>query len=141
MSKNYNTRTASLKATIADIRNLDAKQINLDGKNILDYISDSEFNSYDTRDPELKNDELDIWNTEISLSDNNHIEVKPFEHGISYSLDTEEISSLEGVTESQYNTLRTAVKVIDDEVLGENDEHIMYWQTDGLKYGDGIFSY
>ena len=39
MSKNYNTKTASLKATIADIRNLDAKQIdaeniNLQGKDI-----------------------------------------------------------------------------------------------------------
>lgn len=39
MSKNYNTKTASLKATIADIRNLDAKQIDaekikLQGKDI-----------------------------------------------------------------------------------------------------------
>ena len=32
MAKNFNTRTASLKATIADIRNLDVKQ--LDAENI-----------------------------------------------------------------------------------------------------------
>jgi hypothetical protein len=51
MSKNYNTRTASLKATIADIRNLDAKKIVLAGKDVLDRISDAEFTSYDTRDP------------------------------------------------------------------------------------------
>jgi uncharacterized protein YmfQ (DUF2313 family) len=78
--KNYTTKTAALKATVADIRNLDAKKISLDGKNILDYISDSAFNSYDTRDPQLKNDELDIWNTAISLSEEGHIEVKPFSH-------------------------------------------------------------
>ena len=76
----YTTKTAALKATKADINKLDAKKLLLNGKNILDYISDSEFDSYDTRDPQLKNDELDIWNTEISLSDNGHIEVKPFEH-------------------------------------------------------------
>ena len=79
-TKNYTTKTAFLRATKADVRTLDTKKLFIDGKNILDYISDSEFDSYDTRDPQLKNDELDIWNTEISLSDNGHIEVKPFEH-------------------------------------------------------------
>ena len=78
MGKNFTTKTASIKATHADVRKLDAKEIKLKDKNILDYIKDSEFNNYDTRDPQLKNDELDIWNTEISLSDNGHIEVKPF---------------------------------------------------------------
>ena len=134
MAKNYNTRTASLKATIADIRNLDAKQINLDGKNILEYISDSEFNSYDTRDPQLKNDELDIWNTAISLSDNGHIEVKPKEHGIKSG----DGYIYEGITESQEYILKTAVKVIDGEVLGDDDTHLMYWQTNGLTSGIGL---
>ena len=138
MSKNYTTDTASLKATIADIRRLNGKEISLNGKNILDYISDSEFNSYDTRDPQLKNDELDIWNTKISLSDNGHIEVKPHVHSILLDFDTYE-TTLEGITESQYRTLETAVKIIDNEVLGANDEHIMYWQTDGLTRGDGLF--
>ena len=78
--KNYTTKTAALKATVADVRNLDAKKISLDGKNILDYIDESSFDSYDTRDPQLKNDELDIWNTKIGLSEEGHIEVKPFPH-------------------------------------------------------------
>ena len=117
----YTATTAALKATKADVRNLNAQEIKLKDKNILDYIKDSEFNSYDTRDPQLKNDELDIWNTEISLSDNGHIEVKPLEH------------TNEQMTDGQKELLlNSAVKVIDNEVLGENDEHLMYWQTDGL---------
>ena len=138
MSEKFITNTASLKATIADIRNLDAKQIKLKGQNILDYIKEAEFDSYDTRDPQLKNDELDIWNTEISLSEEGHIEVKPHTHTVLGNLDTLEIT-LEGMTDSQLATLRTAIKVIDNEVLGENDEHIMYWQTDGLIKGNLIF--
>ena len=139
MATNYTTKTAALKATKADINKLDAKKMLLNGKNILDYISDSEFNSYDTRDPQLKNDELDIWNTEISLSDNGCIEVKPHVHGMRViDFESEEIT-FEGITETQTETLRTAVKVIDNEVLGENDEHIMYWQTDGLTDGDYMF--
>lgn len=121
MAKNYNTRTASLKATIADVRVLDAKEMSLNGKNILDYISDSEFDSYDTRDPQLKNDDLDIWNTSISLSEEGHIEVKPDEH--TYEEMTDEQKEL---------LLNSAAKVIDNEVLDTNGNHLMYWQTDGL---------
>jgi len=128
-TNNYTTRTASLRATIADVRVLDAKKMNLDGKNILDYISDSEFDSYDTRDPQLKNDELDIWNTEISLSEEGHIEVKPLSH------------TKTNITSDQKNTIKTALKVIDNEVLGADDEHIMYWQTDGLTDGNSMFYY
>lgn len=128
MSRIYTTKTPSLKATIADVRILDVKKLTLNGKNILDYISDSEFNSYDTRDPQLKNDELDIWNTEISLSEEGHIEVKPFEHYY-YSTNS-----------TQDTTLKSAVKVIDNEVLGADDAHLMYWQTDGLMSGDYMFN-
>lgn len=127
MATNYTTKTAALKATKADINKIDAKKMLLNGKNILDYISDSEFDSYDTRDPQLKNDELDIWNTDIGLSEEGHIEVKPFEH----TKDT--------ISSTQSTTLKSAVKVIDNEVLGANDEHIMYWQTDGLIDGSSIF--
>ena len=128
----------NLSATYADVRKLDVKKINLKGKNILEYIKDSEFNSYDTRDPQLKNDELDVWNTEISLSKEGHIEVKPHVHSVLYVEDTDE-TTLEGVTESQIETLNTAVKVIDNKVLGANDEHIMYWQTDGLTIVNSMF--
>ena len=119
----YTTKTAALKATKADINKLDAKKMLLNGKNILDYISDSEFNSYDTRDPQLKNDELDIWNTEISLSDNGHIEVKPFEHNYSYLSNTGKLEITRG---------SSCVHVIDNEILDANNEHVMYWQTDGF---------
>jgi hypothetical protein len=128
MATNYTTKTAALKATKADINKLDAKKMLLNGKNILDYISDSEFNNYDTRDPQLKNDELDIWNTEISLSDNGHIEVKPLEHDYDTTVSTQSI-------------IRSAVKVIDNEVLGTDDAHLMYWQTDGLTNGGWLFNY
>ena len=126
--KNYTTKTAALNAVTVDTRILDSKKIVLNGKNILDYISDSEFNSYDTRDPQLKNDELDIWNTEISLSDNGHIEVKPFEH--TYKEMTDEQKEL---------LLNNAIQVIDNEVLDADGNHLMYWQTDGLTNGLGIF--
>ena len=139
MATNYTTRTAALKATKADINKLDAKKMLLNGKNILDYISESEFNSYDTRDPQLKNDELDIWNTEISLSEEGHIEVKPLEHTIIMDQETF-VYTYSGLTENQHNTLKTATKIIDNEVLGENDEHIMYWQTDGLTDGITMFA-
>jgi hypothetical protein len=72
----------------------------------------------------LKNDELDIWNTEISLSDNDHIEVKPFEH--TYEEMTDEQKEL---------LLNSAARVIDNEVLDTNGNHLMYWQTDGLTNG------
>ena len=127
MATNYTTNTAALKATKAVINKIDAKKMLLNGKNILDYIGESGFDSYDTRDPQLKNDELDIWNTAISLSDNGHIEVKPFEH------------TIETISSTQTTTLKSAVKVIDNEVLGANDEHIMYWQSDGLTNGNGMF--
>ena len=125
---------AHLSSTQADVRILnakvvDAKQIKLKDKNILDHIKEAEFNSYDTRDPQLKNDELDIWNTEISLSEEGHIEVKPLEH------------SFETISSTQSTTLQSAVKVIDNEVLGENDTHLMYWQTDGLTNGNTMLGY
>ena len=119
--KLYTTSTAALKATSADIRILDAKKIKLKGKNILDYIKESEFTNYDTRDPQLKNDEVDIWNTEISLSEEGHIEVKPLEHTYYEMTDGQEEL-----------LLNSAVKVIDNEVLDANGNHLMYWQTDGL---------
>ena len=117
----YTTKTAALRATKADINKIDAKKMLLNGKNILDYISDSEFNSYDTRDPQLKNDELDIWNTKISLSEEGHIEVKPLEHTL---------GSI--ISNTRKSTLYKAAKIINNEVLDTNNNHLMYWQTGGL---------
>ena len=74
MSKNYNTRTASLKATIADIRNLDAKKIdakniNLKNKNILEYIEENVptiKHSQDTRETVYEND---LWGQWVETKD------------------------------------------------------------------------
>ena len=126
----YTTKTAALRATKADINKIDAKKMLLNGKNILDYISDSEFNSYDTRDPQLKNDELDIWNTKISLSEEGHIEVKPFEH------------TWETISSEQKNELRNyAGHIINNEVLTRGNNHEMYWQTEGLTDGSMMFQF
>ena len=75
MSKNYNTRTASLKATIADIRKLDAKKIFLDNKNILEYIEESTptiTHSKDTRETVYEND---LWGQWVETKDDGTIVV------------------------------------------------------------------
>lgn len=131
MSDKYTTETASIKATIGKFRKLDTDKLTIKGQDISELIGTgggdggNGFDSYDTRDPQLKNDELDIWNTAISLSDNGHIEVKPLEHS--------------SISSTQKTTLKSAVKVIDNEVLGTNDGHLMYWQTDGLTSGTTMF--
>ena len=126
MSDLYTTRTANLRATKADFGKIDSKRIDLNGKDILDYISDSEFDSYDTRDPQLKNDELDIWNTAISLSEEGHIEVKPFEH------------TIQSLSSNKKYYIGRSAKIIDNEALDYYDNHIMYWQTDGLTDGSSL---
>ena len=72
---------------------------------------------------------MDIWNTAISLSEEGHIEVKPHVHSVICNEETNWQDIYEGMTKPQHDILKTAVKIIDNEVLGENDEHIMYWQT------------
>ena len=61
MSRIYTTKTPSLKATFADIRNIGAKNITLNGKNILDYIKDATptvKHASDTRETVTEND---LW--------------------------------------------------------------------------------
>ena len=61
MSRIYTTKTPSLKATIADIRNLDAKKINLKGKDILEHIKENVptiKHASDTRETVTEND---LW--------------------------------------------------------------------------------
>ena len=78
MSKNYNTRTASLRATIADIRQLnakqlDAKQIKLDGTNIEDIIQSSSVKIDDGREVKTK---YDIWEHAAVENEDGSITVK-----------------------------------------------------------------
>ena len=134
---------SNLSATYADIRKLDVKKINLKGKNILEYIDESKTIILDERGT-LANDELDVWNSYITKDENGNVIVnrnaKPKEHSVKRNNESNEIV-YEGITESQVNTLKTAVKVIDNEVLGANDEHIMYWQSNGLTNGYMMFEY
>jgi hypothetical protein len=118
---------SNLSATYADIRKLDVKKINLKGKNILEYIKENSTVILDERGT-LANDELDIWNSYVTKDENGNViinrDAKPHVHGVKMG----EIQvNYEGITRSQLETLNTAVKVIDNEVLGANDEHIMYW--------------
>ena len=78
MSKNYNTRTASLKATIADIRNLDAKQIDaenikLKGKNILEYIDENVPDITYTKDTRTTTYPKDLWGEWVETKDDGTI--------------------------------------------------------------------
>ena len=136
---------SNLSATYADIRKLDVKKINLKGKNILEYIEGNKTIILDERGT-LANDELDVWNSYITKDENGNVIIdrnaKPKEHrSIERNNDANSFAVYEGITESQANVIKTAVKVIDNEVLGANDEHIMYWQTDGLISGFWMFYY
>lgn len=66
MSKKFITNTASLKATIADIRNLDAKKIKLNGKSIPSKVID-ERGDFVT--------DQDLWGTEVTSDENGIIHV------------------------------------------------------------------
>lgn len=63
-TKNYTTKTGALKATIADINRLDAKKIALNGKNILDYLSESKTIVFDERGETAS--EKDLWGTTVT---------------------------------------------------------------------------
>jgi hypothetical protein len=76
MSK-YTTTAAALKATTADIRTLDAKKINLKGKNIVDVIAENKTVVLDERGM-LANDELDIWSSNISTDEDGNVIVKEY---------------------------------------------------------------
>jgi hypothetical protein len=73
MAKNFITNTASLKTTYADVRKLDARKINLKGKNILDHIKENVpiiKHDNDTRETITEND---LWGQYIEVNDDNTI--------------------------------------------------------------------
>ena len=116
----------NLSATYADVRKLDVKKINLKGKNILEYISENKTTVLDERGTNA-DDELDIWNSYVTEDENGNVIInrsaKPKEHDITT------------VTDEQLSVLRSCTKVINNEVLDADDNHLMYWQTDGLTIG------
>jgi hypothetical protein len=139
---------SNLSATYADVRKLDVKKINLKGKNILEYIKENTTVILDERGTKA-DDTLDIWNSYVTKDEDGNVIInrsaKPHVHSVKYGYETNWETIYEGMTESQHNTLKTAVKVIDNEVfdvpLGDGDGHIMYWQTNGLTNGNFMFSY
>ena len=74
---NYTTRTASLRATKANVRTLDVKKIQLDGKNILDYLKDNKTIVLDDRGT-LADDELDIWKSNVSIDEDGNVIVREY---------------------------------------------------------------
>ena len=64
MGKNFTTKTASIKATRANVRKLDAKEIKLKDKNILEYFKDAIptiKHAQDTRETVTENDLWGQW--------------------------------------------------------------------------------
>lgn len=54
MSKNFTTRTAALKATLADIRKLNTKQISIDGKSVQEIVDENKFIVQDSLSEKMK---------------------------------------------------------------------------------------
>lgn len=77
MTNNYTTRTASLRATLADIRKLNTKRIDtnqlfIDGKNFLYYINNTISSSiFDERGQNIK--DSDIWSNKIDKQSDGNI--------------------------------------------------------------------
>jgi len=74
-TKNYTTKTASLRATQADVRNLDAKKIFLNNKNILEYIEESIPTITHSKDTRETIHENDLWGQWVETKDDGTIVV------------------------------------------------------------------
>ena len=122
MTKNYTTKTASLRATNIDTRNLDAKKISLDGKNVLDYINESETIIKDGREIITEND---LWGTVVKKDDKGNVIV---EHN--------EVKLLENVDE----TLYAQITRIEDNKAYIDDDFYCNIQTSMIKDGEKVFA-
>ena len=130
-TKNYTTKTASLRATKADVRNLDAKKLFIDGVNITDLIKNGQVKILDDRGT-LANDELDIWRSNVSTDENGNVIVREYPQKFEISISD--------MTETQKSTLKSAVKVENNQVLGANDAHLMFFETNALTVGGYMFN-
>ena len=129
-TKNYTTKTASLRATKADIGNLDAKKLFIDGVSITDLIKNGQVTILDDRGI-LTDDELDIWSSNVSTDVNGNVIVREYPQKFEISIDD--------MTETQKSTLKSAVKVENNQVLGADDAHLMFFETNALTDGTSIF--
>lgn len=129
-TKNYTTKTASLRATKADIGNLDAKKLFIDGVNITDLIKNGQVTILDDRGTDA-NDELDIWSSNVSTDEDGNVIVREYPQKFEISI--------EDMTETQKSTLKSAVKVENNQVLGSNNKHLMFFETNALTNGTQMF--
>lgn len=73
MSEKYTTKTASLKATRADVQKLDAKKMLLNGKNILDYIEENKTTVLDERRTNVT--PYDLWGTRVETAEDGTVTI------------------------------------------------------------------
>ena len=121
MTKNYTTKTASLRATVIDSRNVDAKKISIDGKNLLDYIDEKETIVKDERDLITEND---IWGTKVIKDENDNVIV------------THDFITIPTDNESPW---KKQVTKIEDNKAYIGDEFYANVQTDMIKDGNNLF--
>ena len=127
-TKNYTTKTASLRATNADVRKLDVKKINLKGKNILEYIEDAIptiKHSQDTRETVTEND---LWGQYIETKSDGTIIVHD-------DLVTNPNGS---------KTWNSSITKVEDNkaYIGEaGDSFFANIQTEKIKDGNNMFTY
>ena len=67
-TKNYTTKTASLRATKADVRTLDTKKLFIDGVNIHDLIKNGQVKVLDDRGDFVT--DKDLWGTTVTTNEN-----------------------------------------------------------------------
>ena len=130
-TKNYTTKTASLRATQADVRTLDTKKLFIDGVNINDLIKNGQVTILDDRGT-LANDELDIWRSNVSTDEEGNVIVREYPQKFKISIDD--------MSETQKSTLKSSVKVENNQVLGADNTHLMFFETNALTNGYQMFS-
>lgn len=129
-TKNYTTKTAFLRATKADVRTLDTKKLFIDGVNITDLIKNGQVTILDDRGT-LANDELDIWSSNVSIDEDGNVIVREYPQKFEISITD--------MTETQKSTLKSAVKVENNQVLGADDAHLMFFETNALTDSSKMF--
>ena len=130
-TKNYTTKTASLRATKADVRNLDTKKLFVDGVSITDLIKSGQVKILDDRGT-LADDELDIWRSNVSTDEDGNVIVREYPQKFEISISD--------MTATQKSTISSTKKMENNQSLDENGEHIMFFETNALTDGNGMFA-
>ena len=121
-----------MRATKADVRNLDTKKLFVDGVSITDLIKNGQVTILDDRGT-LANDELDIWRSNVSTDKDGNVIVREYPQKFEIGI--------WDMSETQRSTIKSAVKVKNNQVLGANDEHLMFFETNALTDGTNMFTY